>query len=90
MEDFFEIFEIIFENSGALFAKEGLANFLAKTLQNRGTSKNPDTKFLSKLDNNAIHLSVASGRETITIHTSFLREKQNIALKLLKSPFVSL
>jgi len=78
------IFEIIFENSGALFAKEGLANFLAKILQNRGTSKNPDTKFLSKLDNNAIHLSVASGRETITIHTSFLREKQNIALKLLK------
>jgi predicted Zn-dependent peptidase len=78
------IFEIIFENSGALFAKEGLANFLAKTLQNRGSNKNPNTKFLSKLEDNAIHLSVAAGRETITIHTSFLKEKQTIALKLLK------
>ena len=78
------IFEIIFENSGALFAKEGLANFLAKILQNRGTSKNPNTKFLEKLDNNAIHLSVAAGRETITLHISFLKEKQNIALKLIK------
>ena len=78
------IFEIIFENSGALFAKEGLSNFLAKILQNRGTSKSPNTKFLEKLDNNAIHLSVATGRETITLHTSFLKEKQNQALKLIK------
>lgn len=78
------IFEIIFENSGALFAKEGVANFLAKTLQNRGSLKNQNTKFLEKLDNNAIHLSVAAGRETITLHTSFLKEKQNIALKLIK------
>jgi len=78
------IFEVIFENSGALFAKEGLANFLAKTFQKRGTSKNPETKFLQKLDNNAIHLSVASGRETITFHMSFLKEKQKTAIKLLK------
>jgi len=78
------IFEIIFENSGALFAKEGLANLLAKILQNRGTIKHPNTKFLEKLDNNAIHLSVAAGRETITIHTSFLKEKQKTALKLIK------
>jgi len=78
------IFEIIVENSGAIFAKSGIANFVAKTLQNRGTIKNPNTKFLEKLDNNAIHLSIASGKETITIHTSFLKEKQNIALKLLK------
>jgi predicted Zn-dependent peptidase len=77
------IFEIIFENSGALFAKEGLANFLAQILNNRGTTKNPDTKFLSKLEENGIHLSIASGRETITLHTSFLKEKQNIALKLI-------
>ena len=78
------IFEIIFENSGALFAKEGVANFLAKILQNRGSSKNPNTKFLEKLDNNAIHLSIAAGRETITLHTSFLKEKQSRALKLIK------
>jgi len=78
------IFEIIMENSGAIFGKNGIANFLAKILQNRGSSKNPDTKFLEKLDNNAIHLSVASGKETITIHTSFLKEKQKTALKLLK------
>ena len=78
------IFEIIFENSGALFAKEGLTNFLAKMLQKRGTLKNPETKFLQKLDDNAIHFSVASGKETITIHMTFLKEKQKIALKLLK------
>jgi predicted Zn-dependent peptidase len=78
------IFEIIFENSGALFAKSGVTNFLAKMLQNRGTLKKPNTKFLKKLDDEAIHLSIATGRETITIHTSFLKEKQNIALKLLK------
>ena len=78
------IFEIVFENSGALFAKEGVSNFLAKMLNNRGSSKNPETKFLEKLDNNAIHLSIASGRETITLHSSFLKEKQNTALKLIK------
>jgi len=78
------IFELVFENSGAIFAKEGVANFLAKILNNRGSSKNPDTKFLGKLDNNAIHLSISAGKETITIHTSFLKEKQKIAFKLLK------
>jgi len=78
------IFEIIFENSGAIFNKEGVTNFLAKMFQNRGSLKNPNTKFLEKLDNNAIHLSVASGRETITFHTSFLKEKQKTALNLLK------
>jgi zinc protease len=83
------IFEVIFENSGALFAKEGLSNFLAKTFQKRGTSKNPETKFLQKLDNNAIHLSVAAGRETITFHMSFLKEKQKTALKLLKELLVN-
>ncbi len=83
------IFEVIFENSGALFAKEGLANFLAKTFKNRGTSKNPETKFLQKLDDNAIHLSVASGRETITFHMNFLKSKQNLALKLLKELLVN-
>jgi zinc protease len=83
------IFEVIFENSGTLFAKEGLANFLAKTFKNRGTSKNPETKFLQKLDDNAIHLSVASGRETITFHMSFLKSKQKLALKLLKELLVN-
>jgi len=78
------IFEVIFENSGALFAKEGLTNFLAKMFKKRGTLKNPETKFLQKLDDNAIHLSVASGRETITFHMSFLKEKQKTAIKLLK------
>jgi len=83
------IFEVIFENSGSLFAKEGLTNFLAKVFKNRGTSKNPETKFLKKLDENAIHLSVASGRETITFHTSFLKSKQKTALKLLKELLVN-
>ncbi len=79
------IFEIVFENSGALFGVEGIANFLAKLLQNRGTKTNPNTKFLSKLDNNAIHLSVGAGRETITLHMSFLKTKQKTALCLLKT-----
>ena len=83
------IFEIIFENSGAIFNKEGVVNFLAHTFKNRGTAKDNDTKFLEKLDNNGIHLSVASGWETITFHLSFLREKQNIALKLLKELLVN-
>jgi len=78
------IFEIIFENSGSIFAKEGLANFLAKLLNNRGSYKNPNTKFLEKLDNNGIHLSISAGKETITIHSSFLKEKQSLALKLLQ------
>ena len=78
------IFEIIIENSGALFNKEGLTNCLAKILQNRGSTKNPNNKFLSKLENNGIFLSIASGRETITIHSSFLKEKQKTALKLIK------
>jgi len=78
------MFEVIFENSGALFAKEGVTNLLSKIFQKRGTTKNPETKFLQKLDDNAIHLSVATGRETITFHLSFLKEKQKTALKLLK------
>ena len=78
------IFEIIFENSGALFNKEGLTNCLAKMLQDRGSTKNPNNKFLEKLENNGIFLSVASGRETITLHSSFLKEKQKTALKLIK------
>jgi zinc protease len=82
------IFEIIFENSGSLFAKEGLTNFLAKTFKNRGTSKE-ETKFLQKLDDNAIYLSVASGRETITFHLTFLKSKQKTALKLLKELLIN-
>jgi predicted Zn-dependent peptidase len=78
------IFNIVFENSGAMFAKEGVANFLAKMLQNRGSTKTPNSKFLRKLDNNAIYMSVLTNIETITIHCSFLREKQKIALNLLK------
>ena len=70
------IFNIVFENSGAMFAKEGVANFLAKMLQNRGSTKTPNSKFLRKLDNNAIYMSVLTNIETITIHCSFLREKQ--------------
>ena len=78
------VFEIVFENSGAIFAKSGVSYFLSKMLQNRGTKKLPNTKFLEKLDNNAIHFSVGCGKETITLHLSFLKEKQKTALNLIK------
>jgi len=75
------LFDIVFENSGALFADEGVAYFLAQMLNNRG-SKNKN--FTSILENNAISLKVSATRELITIHSTFLKQKQSLALRLIK------
>jgi len=77
-------FEMIVENSGALFGINGIAYFLTKMLRKGGSLKNPRTKFLQKLEDNAIKLDVIAGREFISISLSFLSEKQKIALNLLE------
>ena len=76
------IFEIIFKNTGSIFAKDGVANMTAYLLNKRGTKKEKE-KFYSKLEEKAVNLTVTVNREFTTISLVFLNEKKNFAIKKL-------
>ncbi len=83
------IFEIVFKNTGSIFAKDGVANFTAYMLNTKGTLKDK-VKFYSKLEEKAINLQVTANKEFSTISMSFLNEKAPSAMKnllnLLENP----
>jgi len=76
------IFEIVFKNTGSIYAKDGVANFLAHMLNTKGT-KNKKEKFYSELEEKAINLNVTTNKEFSTISMSFLNEKSLGAIKKL-------
>ena len=76
------IFEMIFKNTGSVFAKDGVANMTAYILNKRGTLKDKE-KFYSSLEEKAVNLTITSNREFTTISLVFLNEKKNFAIKKL-------
>ncbi len=76
------IFEMIFKNTGSIFAKDGVANMTAYMLNKRGTLKEKE-KFYSQLEEKAINLTISTNREFTTISLVFLNEKKNFAIKKL-------
>ena len=83
------VLNLVFENCGQLYSKDAVANFTAKMLNNRGSLKNPNSNFSEILDNNAIHFSAVTGRETFTINLTFLKEKQKLAYEMIKEILTS-
>ena len=83
------ILELVFKNTGSIYAKDGVANFLAHMLNTKGTLKEKEN-FYKTLEEKAINLQVTLNKEYTTISTVFLNEKSNIAIKnlinLLKNP----
>ncbi len=77
--------QLVFQNSGMLFDgnKSGLARISAKLL-NEGTKKLGSVGFATILEDNAIHLSADTGRETFVIELSALKEKFAEGVKLLR------
>ena len=86
--------QLIFKNAGYIKDKNrlGLANLSSKIL-NEGTKELGATKFAEKLDDNAITLHSNIGFETFIVELSSLKEKSDLALKLLgallESPNIS-
>jgi predicted Zn-dependent peptidase len=76
------IFEIVFKNTGSIYAKDGVAYFLAHMLNTKGT-KDKKEKLYSQLEEKAINLTVTTNREFSTISMSFLNEKSSFAIKKL-------
>ena len=76
------VFQIIFKNTGSVFAKDGVANMTAYMLNKRGTLKEKE-KFYSSLEEKAVNLTVSSNKEFTTISLVFLNEKKNFAIKKL-------
>jgi len=76
------IFELIFKNSGSIFAKDGVTNMTAYILNKRGTLKEKE-KFYSKLEERAINLNITTNREFTTISLTFLNDKKSYAIKKL-------
>ena len=76
------IFEMIFKNTGSVFAKDGVANMTAYILNKRGTLKDKE-KFYSSLEEKAVNLTITSNREFTTISLVFLNENKNFAIKKL-------
>jgi len=76
------VFEIVFKNTGSIYAKDGVANFLAHMLNTKGTLKEKE-KFFSKLEEKAINLNVTTNREFSTVSMTFLNEKAPSAIKSL-------
>ena len=83
------IFEIVFKNTGSIFAKEGVAYALSHILNTKGTLKEKE-KFYSLLEERAITFNVSTNKEFITISTAFLNEKTSFAInkliELLQNP----
>ncbi len=76
------IFEMIFKNTGSVFAKDGVANMTAYILNKRGTLKEKE-KFYSSLEEKAVNLAITTNKEFTTISLVFLNEKKSFAIKKL-------
>ena len=76
------LFQIIFKNTGSVFAKDGVANMTAYMLNKRGTLKEKE-KFYSSLEEKAVNLTFSSNKEFTTVSLVFLNEKKNFAIKKL-------
>jgi len=76
------VFELIFKNTGSIYAKDGVANLTAYMLNKRGTLKEKE-KFYTKLEEKAVNLNVNTSKEFTTISLTFLNEKKNFAIKKL-------
>jgi len=76
------IFELVFKNTGSVFAKDGVANMMAYMLNKRGTLKDKE-KFYSQLEERAINLNITANKEFTTISLTFLNEKKSYAIKKL-------
>ena len=76
------ILELVFKNTGSVFAKDGVANMTAYMLNKRGTLKDKE-KFYSTLEEKAISLNISTNREFTTISLVFLNEKSSYAIKKL-------
>ncbi len=74
------VFEMIFKNTGSVFAKDSVANLTAHMLNKRGTLKQKE-KFYSYLEEKAVNLNVLVNREYTSISVTFLNEKKNFAIK---------
>jgi predicted Zn-dependent peptidase len=76
--------QIVFRNSGALYAdKPGLADISAKLLS-EGTGKDGSVGFATKLERHAIGLSASASTETLTISLSALKSEFPKGVELLK------
>ncbi|MEO1923798.1 MAG: pitrilysin family protein [Nautiliaceae bacterium] len=83
------VFEIVFKNTGSIYSKDGVANFLAHMLNTKGTLEEKE-KFYSKLEEKAVNIHVTSNKEFTTVSAVFLNEKSFFAVKklieLIKTP----
>ena len=76
------VFELIFKNTGSIYAKDGVANMTAYMLNKRGTIEKKE-KFYNNLEEKAVNLNIATSKEFTTVSLTFLNEKKNFALKKL-------
>ena len=76
------VFELIFKNTGSVYAKDGVANFTAYMLNKRGSLKEKED-FFSKLEEKAVNLNISVNREFTTFSMAFLNSKSNFAIKKL-------
>ncbi len=76
------IFEIVFKNTGSIYAKDGVSNFLSYMLNTKGTAKEKE-KFYSILEEKAVNLTLSANKEFISVSTVFLNEKSFFAIKKL-------
>ncbi|WP_456479373.1 M16 family metallopeptidase [Nautilia sp.] len=83
------IIEIIFKNSGSIFAKDGVAYFLSHIFNTKGTLKQKE-KFYSLLEEDAIELHANVNKEFFSLSVRFLNEKEKKAEKLLAELLCSL
>ncbi len=76
------VFELIFKNTGSIYAKDGVANMTAYMLNKRGTLQKKEN-FYKDLEEKAVNLNVISSKEFTTVSITFLNEKKNFAIKKL-------
>jgi predicted Zn-dependent peptidase len=82
------VVEIVFKNAGSIYAKEGVAYFLANIFNTKGTI-NKKEKFYSIIEQDAIEFHSSVNREFFTLSIKFLNEKMHKAIKLLNEILTS-
>ncbi|WP_456488020.1 M16 family metallopeptidase [Caminibacter pacificus] len=76
------IFEIVFKNTGSIYAKDAVAYMTAHILNTKGTLDKKE-KFYSQLEEKAINLTITTNKEFSTVSMTFLNEKSSFAVKKL-------
>ena len=69
------IIEIVFKARGSIFAKEGVAFFLAHIFNTKG-SLNKKERFYSQIEEHAIEFSANVNKEFFTLSLKFLNDKE--------------